>query len=603
MQVLGHLTVRCEARHVPNPSDRLLRTRCFLLRSARTCFATRTAPVALGVVLLAAPHARAQAQTTAATPRTAASPYEPARYAIIPRPVLLEPRTGEFTLTAGTFITVSPRDSMLAYQLSRELAPSTGYALRVRVANTPAAVGRTIVLTRDAALDSLGAEGYTLDVTFSQVRIRASQAAGLFYGVQSLKQLLPPEIHRASRVNGVAWTIPAVRIVDRPRFSWRGSHLDVGRHFMPVDYVKRHLDLMALHKLNTFHWHLTEDQGWRIEIKKYPRLTSVGGCREQTLLGAYVTDPARRVFDGARHCGHYTQDDVREVVAYAAERHITVVPEIEMPGHAQAAIAAYPELGVYPDSVYSPLQVWGVSDVILSVEESTIAFLQDVLTEVLALFPGPFIHIGGDEAVKTQWKSSPRVQARMRELGVADEHALQSWFIRRMDTFLTERGRRLIGWDEILEGGLAPNATVMSWRGIDGGIAAAKQGHDVVMAPNSHTYLDYYQSRDTKNEPRAIGGFLPLDTVYAYEPVPAALTATEAAHVLGAQAQLWTEYMKTPRHVEYMAFPRLSALSEVVWTPAARKDFTDFRARLAVHMRRLAALGVNARPLDDDARR
>jgi len=573
------------------------------MRSARTFFATRAAPIALGIVLLTAPQSRAHAQATAATPRDAAALYEPARFAIIPRPVLLEPRTGEFTLTAKTFITVSPRDSMLAHQLARELAPSTGYALRVRVANTPAAVGRTLLLIRDASLDSLGAEGYTLDVTFSQVRIRASQAAGLFYGVQSLMQLLPPEIHRKSRVNGVAWTIPAVRIVDRPRFSWRGSHLDVARHFMPVDYVKRHLDLMALHKLNTFHWHLTEDQGWRIEIKKYPRLTNVGGCREQTLLGAYVTDPARRVFDGTRHCGHYTQDDIREVVAYAAERHITIVPEIEMPGHSQAAIAAYPELGVYPDSVYSPLQVWGVSDVILNVEESTIAFLQDVLTEVLALFPGPFIHIGGDEAVKTQWKSSPRVQARMRELGMADEHALQSWFIRRMDTFLTERGRRLVGWDEILEGGLAPNATVMSWRGIDGGIAAAKQGHDVVMAPNSHTYLDYYQSRETKSEPRAIGGFLPLDTVYAYEPVPAALTATEATHVLGAQAQLWTEYMKTPRQVEYMAFPRLSALSEVVWTPAARKDNTDFRARLAVHMRRLAALGVNARPLDDDARR
>jgi hexosaminidase len=274
------------------------------------------------------------------------------------------------------------------------------------------------------------------------------------------------------------------------------------------------------------------------------------------------------------------------------------VPEIEMPGHAQAAIAAYPALGVFPDSVIAPMEVWGVSEFILNVEESTIGFMQDVLTEVLALFPSPFIHIGGDEAAKAQWKASPRVQARMRELDIADEHALQSWFISRMDAFLTERGRRLVGWDEILEGGLAPNATVMSWRGTAGGIAAARDGHDVVMAPTSHTYLDYYQSADRANEPRAFGGFLPLDTVYLYEPVPAELTAAEARHVLGAQGQHWSEYMRTPRHVEYMAFPRLSALAEVVWTPPARKDLAQFKQRLAVHMARLAALGVNARPLD-----
>lgn len=552
---------------------------------------------ALGLLLLASPFSQIAAQTSAPAQRPAAA-YTPTRYAIIPRPVLLEPRPGEFTLTAATVITVSPRDSMLGHRLSRDLAPATGFALRVRVGAAPSATTRAISLVRDPTLDSLGAEGYALDISASQVRIRSAHAAGLFYGVQSLKQLLPPEILRSARTDNIAWKAPAVRIIDMPRFSWRGSHLDVSRHFMPVDYVKRHLDLMALHKLNTFHWHLTDDQGWRIQILKYPRLTEVGGCREQTLLGAYYTDPARQVFDGARHCGFYTQDDVKEVVAYAAARHITVVPEIEMPGHAQAAIAAYPELGVYPDSSYATHQVWGVSKVILNVEESTIAFLQDVLIEVMALFPGPFVHIGGDEADKTQWKASPRVQARMRELGVANEAALQSWFIRRMDSFLAERGRRLIGWDEILEGGLAPNAAVMSWRGTAGGIAAAKEGHDVVMTPTSHTYLDYYQSRDTKNEPRAFGGFLPLDTVYAYEPVPAALTREEAKHVLGAQAQLWSEYLKTPRHVEYMAFPRLSAFAEVVWTPASRKDYTDYHARLVEHMKRLTALGVNARPLD-----
>ncbi len=522
-----------------------------------------------------------------------------ARYTIIPRPVLLEPRTGEFTLSPATEIAVSANDSMIAHAFARSLTPATGYALTVRVGAPRTGARSVIALIRDASLDSLGREGYTLEASRERVMVRASTGTGLFYGTQTLKQLLPPEILRSAKVAGVAWTAPAVRIVDRPRFVWRGSHLDVGRHFMPVDYVKRHLDLMALHKLNTFHWHLTEDQGWRIEILKYPKLTQVGGCREQTMHGAYYTDPEKQVFDGIRHCGHYTQQDIREVVAYAAERHITIVPEIEMPGHAQAAIAAYPELGVYPDSTFAPHQVWGVSDVILNVEESTILFMQDVLTEVMGLFPGPFIHVGGDEASKTQWKASARVQARMRELGVANEHELQSWFIRRMDTFLTSKGRRLIGWDEILEGGLAPNATVMSWRGTAGGIAAAREGHDVVMAPTSHTYLDYYQSRDLKKEPRAFGGFLPLDTVYAYEPVPASLNAAEAKHILGAQGQLWTEYMKTPRHVEYMAFPRLSALAEVVWTPASLKNFTDFRSRLVVHMRRLAALGVNARPLDD----
>lgn len=524
------------------------------------------------------------------------------RYAIIPRPAHLEPRDGEFLLQAHTIVIVSASDSMLGHQLARDLAPATGFALRVQVGEAPDAVqpgvdARRIVLRRDPTQATLGREGYTLTVSPTEVRIVASGAPGLFYGVQSLRQLLPAAIYRSARQPSVAWTVPAVYIEDVPRFSWRGAHLDVARHFMPVDFVKRWIDLLAMHKLNTFHWHLTEDQGWRIAIAKYPRLTDVGGCRARTLLGAFTTSEATRRYDEARHCGFYTQDDIREVVQYAAERHITVVPEIEMPGHAQAALAAYPELGVYPDSIIRPMEVWGVSDFILNVEESTIAFMHDVLAEVLDLFPSPFIHIGGDEAKKAQWIASPRVQERMRELGVKDEHELQSWFIRRMDAFLTERGRRLIGWDEILEGGLAPNATVMSWRGTAGGIAAARAGHDVVMAPTSHTYFDYYQSQDHSTEPRAFGGFLPLDTVYAYEPVPQELTADQARHILGAQAQHWTEYMRTPRHVEYMAFPRLSALAEVVWTPAARKDFGHFRTRLEAHMARLTALGVNARPL------
>jgi hexosaminidase len=363
---------------------------------------------------------------------------------------------------------------------------------------------------------------------------------------------------------------------------------------------RKYIDLLARHKMNRFHWHLTDDQGWRIEIRKYPRLTEVGSCREQTMVPPYRTNPANRVFDGKRHCGFYTQDDIREIVAYAAERFITVMPEIEMPGHAQAAIFAYPHLSSKPDSTPTPgvMQVWGVSEFILNPDTSTIAFMQDVLSETLELFPGQFIHVGGDEAVKPQWKSNPRIQQRIKDLGLKDEHELQSWFIRQMDTFLTKRGRRLVGWDEILEGGLAENATVMSWRGTAGGIAAAKAGHDVVMAPNSHLYFDSYQSRNTAAEPHAIGGFTPLDSVYAFEPIPAQLSATEARHILGAQAQLWSEYIPIPKHAEYMAYPRMVALSEVVWTRKDRRDFADFKSRLTAHLQRLDAMDVRYRPLD-----
>jgi len=383
-------------------------------------------------------------------------------------------------------------------------------------------------------------------------------------------------------------------VEDSPRFAWRGMHLDASRHFMPREFVKKFIDLLALHKMNSFHWHLTDDQGWRIEIKKYPRLTQVGGWRKQTLVGQSQSDSTKRVFDGQRHGGFYTQDDVREIVAYAASRFINVVPEIEMPGHAQAAIAAYPELGNTGQQL-DPWDMWGVSEHILNPEDKTVAFMQDVLAEVLTLFPSRFIHVGGDEAVKNEWKASPRVQERIRELGLKDEHELQSWFIRQMDTYLTHHGRRLIGWDEILEGGLAPNATVMSWRGTAGGLAAARQDHDVVMAPSNKVYFDYYQSLDKATEPLAIGGFNPLDSVYAYDPVPPELEPRFAKHILGAQGQLWAEYLTDTKHVEYMAFPRVSALAETVWTPKDRKDYTDFSARLPLHLQRLDILDVNYR--------
>ena len=516
--------------------------------------------------------------------------------AIIPEPVKLTRGSGAFALTADTVIWTDAAASSIGRQLARDLEPATGFVLTVRTAGAPPA--RSIALHRDGSLTRLGSEGYLLDVRPSGVVARAPELAGLFYAVQTMRQLLPPEIFREAPVGRTEWQMPAISVEDYPRFSWRGALLDSARHFMPKEFVKKYIDLLALHKLNTFQMHLTDDQGWRIEIKRYPRLTEVGAWRKETLVGRYVRDkPSAWTFDGTPHGGYYTQEDLREIVAYANARFVTVVPEIEMPGHAVAAVAAYPELGTTGE----PLEVatrWGIFSDIFNAEPSTIEFLQNVLSEVLDIFPGRYIHIGGDEADKAKWKASPRIQARIKELGVADEHGLQSWFIRQMDAFLTARNRRLVGWDEILEGGLAENAVVMSWRGTKGGIAAARAAHDVVMAPTTHTYLDYYQSKDRASEPLAIGGFLPLDAVYGFEPVPAGLEPKYVRHILGAQVQVWTEYMPAPRKVEYMAFPRLTAFAEVVWTPAAGKDYTRFRARLAAHLERLRALDVNFRPLE-----
>lgn len=526
---------------------------------------------------------------------------EPAKtIAIIPRPVKSTPGSGAFAVTPETVIWTDAASAAIGHQLARYLEPATGFVLRVRTGGT--APARSIALHRDRSLTRLGVEGYLLDVQPSGVVARAPEPAGVFYAVQTMRQLLPADIFRDAPVGTKEWQMPAVRIEDAPRFAWRGALLDCARHFMPKEFVKKYIDLLALHKLNTLQLHLTDDQGWRIEIKRYPRLTEVGAWRKETLVGRYVRDkPSAWTFDGTPHGGFYTQDDAREIVAYAKARFVTIVPEIEMPGHAVAAIAAYPEVGTTGE----PLEVatrWGIFSDIFNADPSTIEFLQNVLSEVLDIFPSRYIHIGGDEADKMKWKASPRIQARIKELGVADEHELQSWFIRQMDAFLTARGRRLVGWDEILEGGLAENAVVMSWRGTKGGIAAARAAHDVVMAPTTHTYLDYYQSKDRSNEPLAIGGFLPLETVYDYEPVPTELEPKYARHILGAQAQVWTEYMPMPRKVEYMAFPRLTALSEVVWTPAARKDYGSFITRLAPHLDRLRALDVNFRPLNRSAK-
>ena len=519
-------------------------------------------------------------------------------FAVVPRPAHLTPKPGLFTLTGSTIIATDAASRALGGMLADYLSPATGFRLAVRSSAPPPSRGAPVISIRlDTTLHALGEEGYRLDVSRGAVTIRAARPAGAFYAIETLRQLFPAAILRQAQVTGTAWTIPAVSIEDYPRFSWRGMHLDVGRHFMPKEFLKKYIDLLAFQKMNRFHWHLTEDQGWRVEIAQYPRLTQIGAWRKQTIIGRPDRqDSTTWRFDGQPHGGFYTQDDIREIVAFAQARFVTIVPEIEMPGHSQAAIAAYPELGNTGDTL-SPWTSWGVDQNILNPGEPTIRFYQNVLTEVMALFPGHWIHIGGDEAPKAQWKASALAQTRIRELGLKDEDELQSYFTRRMDEFLTAHGRSLVGWDEILQGGLAPNATVMSWRGTDGGIAAARAGHDVVMAPGSHTYFDHYQSTDTTREPLAIGGYLPLDTVYAYEPVPAELTVNEARHVLGAQGQVWTEYIPDPKHVEYMAFPRACALAEVLWTPRDERDYSDFLRRLAVHLGRLSVLDVNYRAL------
>ena len=539
------------------------------------------ASACLAVLLAVPPGASAQLAGASTAP------------ALIPRPVRVTVKPGSFTLSGATVITTDRASRALGEMLADYFFPATGFRLAVRSAAPGGA--RVISVGLDATLTALGEEGYRLEVSPARLTIRAARPAGAFYAIQTLRQLLPAAIFRQARVPTAIWTIPAVSIEDSPRFRWRGIHLDVARHFMPKEFVQKLVDLAALHKLNRLHLHLTDDQGWRIEIRQYPRLTQVGAWRRQTIIGRPDPDSTKWRFDGQPHGGFYTQDDITELVAYAQARFVTIVPEIEMPGHSQAAIAAYPELGNKPDTL--PVwTAWGVDENILNPGDATIRFEQNVLTEVMALFPGRWIHVGGDEAPKTQWKASPLAQARIRELSLKDEDELQSYFTRRMDEFLTAHGRSLVGWDEILEGGLAPNAVVMSWRGIDGGIAAARAGHDVVMAPGSHTYFDHYQAADT-TEPLAIGGFLPLDTVYAYEPVPAALTPDEARHVLGAQGQLWTEYIPDAKRAEYMAFPRACALAEVLWTPQQEKNYPDFLVRLAVHLARLAVLDVNYRPL------
>ncbi|HKH63552.1 MAG TPA: beta-N-acetylhexosaminidase, partial [Flavitalea sp.] len=515
---------------------------------------------------------------------------------ITPAPVKVTPQKGTFTITKSTVLVLNDdAEKASAEFLNIYLNKIYGFSLQVSESATTNYIRFT---TRRFVQAPENPGKYNMQVKPDGINIEGDSYQGTFYGLQSLIQLLPPS-------KSQSFTIPCVSIEDYPRFQYRGLHLDVGRHFFPVDFVKKYIDYIALHKLNYFHWHLTEDQGWRIEIKKYPRLTSVGGFRNGTIIGRY---PGKGN-DNIPYGGFYTQGEIKDVVAYAEKRFVTVVPEIEMPGHGSAAIAAYPWLSCFPDQKTKipdnmisntsrqatgklVQETWGVfDDVFCAGNDSTFAFLEDVIDEIITLFPSKYIHIGGDECPKTHWKICPRCQQRMKDLKLKDEHELQSYFIQRMEKYINGKGKTIIGWDEILEGGLAPNALVMSWRGEQGGIEAAKQNHQVIMTPGNYVYFDHTQR---KNEDSVtIGGFTPVEEVYGYEPLPKELSADKYKFILGAQANVWTEYMKNTRKVEYMIFPRLSALSEILWSPKEKRNSKDFERRLPTHFKRYELWGAN----------
>lgn len=496
-----------------------------------------------------------------------------ANYQVIPMPleISLASQGAPFVLSNGTKILYPEGNEKMqknAEFLADYIKELTGKTLTVQAGTE----GKGIVL--QLASISENAEAYQLKVSADQVTIAGPTEAGVFYGIQTLRKSIPA-------AQGVDIALPAVEINDAPRFAYRGTMLDVSRHFFPVDSVKRFIDMLALHNINRFHWHLSEDQGWRIEIKSRPELIEIGSKRSETVIGHNSGK-----YDGVPYSGHFTQEEAKEIVAYAAERHITVIPEIDMPGHMQAALAAYPHLGC-TGGPYEVWKIWGVSeDVLCAGNDETLKFIDDVLGEIIEIFPSEYIHVGGDECPKVRWKTCPKCQARIKELGLKTDHEhtaeerLQSFIINHAEKFLNEHGRQMIGWDETLEGGLAPNATVMSWRGEAGGINAAKQHHDVIMSPNTYLYFDYYQTKDTEQEPEAIGGYLPLERVYSYEPMPAALTPEEQKYIVGVQANLWTEYMPTYRQVEYMALPRMAALAEIQWSAADKKDYQNFLTRL-----------------------
>ena len=506
--------------------------------------------------------------------------------AIVPYPNHLEAGRGTYRVTDRPVTCDSRTDERTQRAVvgfAARLATVTGGTNPVTVADEMPASGIRFVTD-----ESLPAEGYELNVDGEGIEVRASQFPGFLYALQSLEQLLPAAVYGTEPAPDAAWEVPCVKIADAPRFAYRGMHLDVARHFFSVDEVKRYIDVMAIHKLNTLHWHLTDDQGWRIEIKKYPELTRVGSVRGETLIGHHHTSSE---YDKTPHGGYYTQKQIREIVKYAADRYITVIPEIELPGHAVAALTSYPWLGCKGEG-YEVRRRWGISkEVFCPGKETTFEFLQNVFAEVLELFPSEFIHIGGDECPKDSWKQCPLCQERIRTEGLKDEFELQSYTVRRMEKWLREHGRKIIGWDEILEGGVSPTATVMSWRGSKGGIAAAKAGNHVIMAPNVHCYLDYYQTKTPTKEPMAIGGYVPMRKVYELDPYDQ-LTPGERAYILGVQGNLWTEYIATFPHLKHMLLPRLAAIAEVGWS-YDRKDFDDFKHRMNSLRKCYDAAGLN----------
>lgn len=507
---------------------------------------------------------------------------------LIPKPTTLQQEKGAFEFSGQTGIRYHRDLTTEAELFAADLEKLTGEKPMMATKEQRSFIKSQILLDLNPTAD-LPASGYRLEISPEGVSIIGKDAAGAFHGTRTLLQLLPAEKFSE------AVEVPALKISDQPRFVWRGMMLDVARHFHSVEEVKGFIDWLAFHKFNTFHWHLTEDQGWRIEIKKYPKLTEIGAFRESTPPYGDRTGS-----DGKRYGGFYTQEQIKDVVAYATARHINVVPEIDMPGHMAAAITAYPELGNSDIPDYNPtvIPLWGVHPYTLAPTEEVFQFIDDVFTEVCELFPSHYIHMGGDEAPKTQWEQSPRVQELMKKEGMKNGDDVQSYFVKRVEKILEAKDRKLIGWDEIREGGLSPKATVMSWRAEEGGIASAKEGHDVVMVPTDYLYLDYYQAPAEEElakgvEFEAIGGFLPIEKVYSYNPVPAALSQEEAKHILGVQANLWSEYFKDFKKVEYHAFPRIAAVAEIAWTANEQKDYADFLLRLEGVMKHYAAAGVN----------
>ena len=498
---------------------------------------------------------------------------------IIPKPQNIEYHSGFFELNSKTIIQTNDLSSFEVLFLKESIKIQTGLDLKITSKFTHKNAIQ-LVLKSPPDTTKFDKEYHELTISKNKIYISSFDNQGLFYGVQSLLQIIPNEKKRDFEIQGVS-------IIDYTKFQWRGMHLDVCRHFFPKKFIKKYIDYLAMYKMNTFHWHLTDDQGWRIEIKKYPKLTEIGAWRNGSMVGHY-TD---QTFDDMRYGGFYTQEEIKEIVAYAKERHITIVPEIEMPGHALAALASYPEFSC-TGGPFEVGKTWGVLEDVFCPKDETFTFLENVLSEVIALFPSEYIHIGGDESPKVRWKSCPHCQKRIKEEHLKDEHELQSYFIQRIEKFVNSKGRKIIGWDEILEGGLAPNAAVMSWRGTEGGIAAAKQKHFVVMSPGSHCYFDHYQG-EPKNEPIAFGGYTNVEKVYSFNPIPKELLAEESKYILGAQANLWTEYINTTEHVEYMLFPRIAALSEVVWGTSNPNNYKEFEKRLIQHFDIYEKKGIN----------